>query len=800
MKTIIQITLLLLITIPSSYGQNFNLELRGEISYPYSCASIWGYVDDDGTEYALVGTYAGVSIVDISDPDNPVVKFDVPHTQNLWREIKTYGHYAYATNEVGDGLLVIDLSDLPNSVTPSNFIYTDAFGTMQSEGHTLWIDENGKLFIFGGDYGAGGATIFNLAANPLNPPYLGKYEQHYIHDGFVRGDTLWASEIYDGKLEIVDVSNPLLPVPLGSVNTPNFFTHNAWPTHDNHYAFTTDEVDNSYLTAYDVSNLSNITEVDRIQSNPGSGSIVHNVHLLNDQFAWTAYYKDGVALFDVSHPDNMIQVAAYDTDPQESGGGYGGSWGVYPYLPSGNIIVSDLYTSTTNGKLTIITPTYVSACWLEGNVTNAVTSASVNNALVEILTTTQNDYSDLGGNYKTGSGIAGTYTVRVSKAGYVTKEIQDVILTSGSTVQLDVQLSPLVETSVTGTVTDSITAEPLANAHVYLHALNVGLTYEVNTNASGNFSISPIFEDSYEIYAGKWGYRETGIQNITINQSSSPVELKISKGYYDDFIVNNNWTITGNANTGSWERGEPIGTSSSGVYFNPEEDIAGDYGNLCFVTGNGGGGIGTDDVDNGSTTLTSPVMDLSEFIDPILGFYSWFANGGGSGTPNDTLFVSVTNGTVTVKIASIKNPMSQWNYHEYHLDDYLASTASMKVIFTTSDLSSSSHVVEAAVDGFRVYKALSTGTAAVQQKNNCCELYPNPFSMESSITYNLGAITFKEASVSVHSIIGQLVESHAIHSPAGSITWGADLPAGLYIVKVAVDNEQQSIFKVIKSR
>ncbi len=55
--------------------------------------------------------------------------------------------------------------------------------------------------------------------------------------------------------------------------------------------------------------------------------IIHNVHLYNDQFAVVAYYKDGVVLFDVSHPDNMIECGSYDTDPGESGGDYGGTWG-----------------------------------------------------------------------------------------------------------------------------------------------------------------------------------------------------------------------------------------------------------------------------------------------------------------------------------------------------------------------------------------------------------------------------------------------------------------------------------------
>jgi hypothetical protein len=101
----------------------------------------------------------GVSLVDVTNPDVPVVKFNVNHTPSFWREIKTYGHYAYAYQREGGGLLVIDLSDLPNSVSQSSFIYTDTQGNVQQDGHTVWIDENGRLFIFGGAYNGEGATI-----------------------------------------------------------------------------------------------------------------------------------------------------------------------------------------------------------------------------------------------------------------------------------------------------------------------------------------------------------------------------------------------------------------------------------------------------------------------------------------------------------------------------------------------------------------------------------------------------------------------------------------------------------------
>lgn len=78
---------------------------------------------------------------------------------------------------------------------------------------------------------------------------------------------------------VVDVSNKSNPQTLGSTSTPNAFTHNAWVSANGDFVFTTDEQSDAYLAAYDITNINNIQEVDRIQSNPGSGTIPHNTHV-----------------------------------------------------------------------------------------------------------------------------------------------------------------------------------------------------------------------------------------------------------------------------------------------------------------------------------------------------------------------------------------------------------------------------------------------------------------------------------------------------------------------------------------
>src|SRR6185295_17337036 len=113
MKKLYSIIILMLIC-ATSYAQN--LTLQGTLPYPFDLANIGGYVDSQGNEYALVGTEDGLSIVDVTTPTNPVEMFAVPGVTSIWREVKTWQHYAYVTTEGGDGLQIINLDYLPDSI------------------------------------------------------------------------------------------------------------------------------------------------------------------------------------------------------------------------------------------------------------------------------------------------------------------------------------------------------------------------------------------------------------------------------------------------------------------------------------------------------------------------------------------------------------------------------------------------------------------------------------------------------------------------------------------------------------
>ncbi|MDX2002819.1 MAG: choice-of-anchor B family protein [Chitinophagales bacterium] len=425
-----------------SIAQN-NIRFRDMLGYPVQLSSLWGYADTaNSKEYALVGTYNGLSIVDVTNPDSVYEVQFISGPSSTWREVKTWSHYAYATNETSDGLLIVDLSSLPAAV---NSIYWTAGAENLSTGHTLFIDNNGYLYVNG--FNVPGKTLptdmrgvlmADLNANPMNPTVVGKVQGKYVHDSFTRNDTLWTANIYNGIFQVYDVSNKANPILLADQQTPNSYTHNCWLSDDGNVLFTTDEKGSAFITSYDVSNLGNITELDRYQSEPGSGLIPHNVHVVG-RYLVNAYYKAGVTIADAQDPANIIEVGNYDTSPFLSEDGFAGTWGVYPYLPSGTILTSDMEEG-----LFVLTPTYTPACYLQGVITNQSNGAPLSNVNVQIVGNDNFDLTNFNGEYATGVRDAGFYDVRVSQSGCASNIIAGVKLQHDSITVLNATIDCVV--------------------------------------------------------------------------------------------------------------------------------------------------------------------------------------------------------------------------------------------------------------------------------------------------------------------------------------------------------------------
>lgn len=415
-----------------------NIELSSNLQYPGKSSSCWGYTAPDNKEYAIVGLESGVSIVDVSNPDTIQELFNIACPVSTWREMKTWGDYAYVTNETDSGLLIIDLRQLPNAINTKYWRASEAFQTI----HTIFIDEKGVAYLNGfadrdnvRPREERGILFADLAQDPWNPTLLGVYESEYIHDCFARNDTLWAAALNNGWFSVIDINDKANPILLATQPTPSSFTHNCWLSYDGKYLFTTDEKPGANIAAYDVSDLSNIKKVDVYRSAFNTGVIPHNVHV-KQNFLVNACYKDGVTIVDATKPDNLVEVGRFDTSPFISEDGFSGCWAVYPYFPSQTIIATDIEEG-----LFVLSPTYSNACYIEGKVTNIDNNAGVPNARVEIIGNDWFEFTDISGDYKAGIDDSGYYDIRIFVAGCQTKIINDVRLQKGVTTVLDIALN-----------------------------------------------------------------------------------------------------------------------------------------------------------------------------------------------------------------------------------------------------------------------------------------------------------------------------------------------------------------------
>lgn len=793
-------SVLVLITSSTVFAQ-LNAVLRDQLDYDITVNDIWGYAAPDGTEYAIVGLNTGVSFVSLADPDNIREVVFIEGDRSRWRDMKTFGEFAYSVADEGDeGITAFDLRELPDRVTFNRNIYDlPGENTPFVRSHNLYIDTlDGVLLTAGGTRNLrdGGILMFDITADPMNPVLIGMGPEIYAHDVFVLNDTMYASELFRGDLALYDVSDYANPIRLGSTRTPFSFTHNAWSTADGKHVFTTDEVENAPVSSYDVSDKLDIQLIDEYRpiESLNRGVIPHNVHVI-DNYLSISYYTDGLRVVDALDPSNLIEVANFDTwfgDPQ----GFNGAWGAFPYLPSGLTLVSDL-----SSGLYVIDVDYVRAARLEGTVTDINTGAAINNVLVDIIAEQEDlESTDVLGTYKTGIATAGTYDVTFSAQGYnsITKSVE---IENGIAVTLDAELGEARSVNIQYTVVDDLTGEPVSGARILMNS--DFSNFNLRTNTDGVAEQDEVFtNEDFDIIVAQWGYYNASLTAITADDLAN-LEIRLTPGFQDDFFTDEQWDTEGTSLSdrfsGGWVRDFPIATGVA-----PGTDAPEDLGGEAYVTGNGGGGNGTDDVDAGIVTLISPMFKplLDDTEDLIVSFSYWFVNAGGEVDENDTLSIQIYNGrdTVTARqyVADGSNIELFWKQDSFKVNDFLTLTDSLQLIITTSDLPESGHIVEAGFDQFLVTETSrnSTATENFFDSNTEVLLFPNPTSTEFSVQYDAPGTS--NLSIRVSDATGRVVEQRTVPAGAGTANFGSQLATGFYFVELLDNGTRRWVSKVIK--
>ena len=329
---------------------------------------VWGYVDGSGNEYAIMGSPAEVHFLNVTTPSNPVLKQAIGGTySSIWRDFKSYGNYVYGVHDGGsgtlEGLSIYDMSALPNGAITMTTLDTD-FG----RAHNIFIDEpNARLYVAGSNGQSNGLIIYDLT-NPASPVLLKNLDLSsaggYVHDLFVRNNIAYCNSESgsNGGMWTYNMTDLNNVIAYDQQNTGGY-NHSSWMTDDNNYVVYATETSNYPLYIVDASDIANgnispITSFKKANLAPThENNIAHNP-LIKGNYCYVSYYEDGVQVWDISDPNTPTLAGFYDMINNTSYNGTSrGVWGVYPFLPSGNLLVSDdingLYVLTLDVTLPV---------------------------------------------------------------------------------------------------------------------------------------------------------------------------------------------------------------------------------------------------------------------------------------------------------------------------------------------------------------------------------------------------------------------------------------------------------------
>ncbi|MBG79703.1 MAG: hypothetical protein CMJ39_03200 [Phycisphaerae bacterium] len=608
----------------------------------------WGYVSPSGREYAIIGVNSATIFIEVTNPGNAQIVGTIAGPDSLWRDVKIFDHYCYAVSEGGNGIQVIDMNNIDLGVVTLVNTVTDG-GTTAT--HNVAIDTiSGFLYRTGGG-SPGGLRIYDLNADPVNPPYVGTWPDKYVHDAqivtYPAGSPYAGRQIafccggfnggFDGTgLTIVDVTNKSNIFIVGSVEySNNNYSHQGWLTEDFQYFYLNDELDeqntgSTTLTRIlDVSNLANPFLAGTCTT--GSNAIDHNLYIRGNRM-YQANYQSGLRIFDITDPLNPDQVAWFDTYPGGNSASFNGMWSTYPYFPSGTIICSDLERGFF-----------------------AFQTAEIQIGLVQNL--------------------------------------PDMLKPSGESI--DVQI-----VGVGAGQPDSST--------FFLHVDDGSGEQVIALAATSNPEVwTANFPDMDCGNFASWYITATSNNGQTATLPSggagNPYDTLVADGvitsFSDDFETDTGWTVENDCTDGGWTRGIPV----DGGRGDPPSD--GDSSGACFVTDNV---VGNSDVDGGTTTLISPTLDAST-TGAIISYWRWYSNDFGA-EPNTEVFtveVSDDNGAnwVTLEVVGPSGPETSggWYYKQFPVSAIAGITPSdtFRIRFTAADPDPGA-VVEAGVDGLLI--------------------------------------------------------------------------------------------------
>lgn len=272
-----------------------------------------------------------------------------------------------------------------------------------------------------------------------------------------------------------------------------------------------------------------------------------------------------------------------------------------------------------------------------------------------------------------------------------------------------------------------------------------------------------------------------------------------------DTSLTNSWKIglsTDDATKGKWIQAVPVpsflNSTSGQINVQTGADHTSGTGQ-CLVTGNASSpssSVGVEDVDNGTTTVLSPVFDITGFTQPIMEYYRWFGNDVGNNPGNDLWEVHIKDENVGNWRAVDRTYASDysWRRRIFKVREFLPTSNKVQVRIIASDKvinnlpQNGQSTVEGAFDDFYIYdnaSALSVNNANPTKAN----IYPNPANNEVIITLSKG----ENGSIKLYDITGK--ELYTTHTSASSTNYSINtsmIANGTYYLVIKGEHTLQS--------
>ncbi|HVS62652.1 MAG TPA: choice-of-anchor B family protein [Thermoanaerobaculia bacterium] len=321
---------------------------------------VWGWSDPaTGREYALMGLSDGLSFVDVTDATSPRVVGWMPSESEprIWRDVKTYRNRAYVVaDRVPHGMQVFDLRRLRGRSEGAVALPPDTVYREFGPAHNLAIDvASGFAYAVGTDTCEGGLHIVDIRA-PESPTFAGCFaDDGYTHDaqcvrydgpdGRYRGREICFAANED-SLTIVDVTDKSTPRMLARTAYPGVaYTHQAWLTEDSRFLLVDDEGDerrDEELTRTYVLDVRDLEKPVLVGIHRGSTAATDHNQYVHRGYVFQANYRAGLRILDLAEVarGRLPEAAFFDIEPADDASDLNGAWSVYPFLPSGNVLIS----------------------------------------------------------------------------------------------------------------------------------------------------------------------------------------------------------------------------------------------------------------------------------------------------------------------------------------------------------------------------------------------------------------------------------------------------------------------------